>query len=151
MNAKTTQGELWSIASQYWAKHFEPTFLPMYSRVLKQLDLSPDMLVPDAGCGAGLFSNRVIGTGAQLLGIDAAPGLLDIARQINPQNNFMEEDLEALPFAGNSFDVETGINSFQYAGNFENALREAIRVLKKGGRLCSLFGIAPKQVRPRKY
>ena len=47
----------------------------------------------------------------------------------------MEEDIEALPFADNGFDVVTGFNSFQYAGDFEKALREARRVLKKNGRL----------------
>ena len=47
----------------------------------------------------------------------------------------MEEDLERLPFAPESFDVVTGFNSFQYAGNFTAALAEAKRVLKEQGRL----------------
>jgi ubiquinone/menaquinone biosynthesis C-methylase UbiE len=76
-----------------------------------------------------------IETGAQVIGIDAAPGLLEIARKRNPQNNFLEEDLELLPFSKNTFDVVTGFNSFQYAGNFLDALLEAKRVLKTGGRL----------------
>ena len=47
--------------------------------------------------------------------MDAAPGLLEVARKRNPQNNFIEEDLEAMPFNDESFDVVTGFNSFQYA------------------------------------
>lgn len=129
------QGQLWSIAPQYWSKHFEPYFLPMYRKVLEQLNLSEDTLLLDAGCGSGLFSSMAIEKGAQVLGIDAAPGLLEIARERNPLNNFLEEDLEALPFADNSFHVVTGFNSFQYAGRFENALAEAKRVLKKSGKL----------------
>ncbi len=131
MSTKAIQGQLWSIAPHYWSKHFEPYFLPMYKKVLEQLTLTEDTLLLDAGCGAGLFSNMAIETGAQVIGIDAAAGLLEIARMRNPQNNFMEEDLEALPFADNSFHVVTGFNSFQYAANFENALVEAKRVLKK--------------------
>jgi ubiquinone/menaquinone biosynthesis C-methylase UbiE len=77
----------------------------------------------------------VIKTGADLIGVDAAPGLLEIARQRNPLNHFMEEDLESLPFGDESFDVVTGFNSFQYAGSFKNALTEAKRVLKPEGRL----------------
>ena len=99
------------------------------------LDLTEDTLLLDAGCGAGLFSFMAINAGAQVIGIDAAPGLLEVARQRNPENNFMEEDLEALPFASEGFNVVVGFNSFQYAGNFEKAVQEAKRVLKPGGRL----------------
>lgn len=135
MSTKAIQGKLWSIAPQYWSKYFEPYFLPIYKKTLEKLNLTEDTLLLDAGCGSGLFSNMAIETGAQVIGIDAAPGLLEVARQRNPQNNFMEEDLEAMPFADQSFDVVTGFNSFQYAGNFENALLEAKRVLKDKGRL----------------
>jgi SAM-dependent methyltransferase len=40
-----------------------------------------------------------------------------------------------LPFANESFDVVAGFNSFQYAGSFENALKEAKRTLRPGGKL----------------
>ena len=135
MSTKTIQGKLWSIAPQKWAQHFEPWFIPMYKDALKQLKLNNEHVVLDAGCGSGMFSNMVIQTGAQLIGIDAAPGLLEVARKRNPEHNFLEEDLEALPFADNYFDVVTGFNSFQYAGNFDNVLIEAARVLKPGGKL----------------
>ena len=135
MSTKTIQGKLWNTAPQYWAKHFEPWFLPMYKKALAKLQLTEDQIVLDAGCGSGLFSSMAINTGAQLIGVDAASGLLEVARKRNPRNNFMEEDLEALPFASNSFNVVVGFNSFQYAGSFENALKEATRVLAPGGRL----------------
>jgi SAM-dependent methyltransferase len=135
MSTKTTQGKLWSAAPQYWSRYFEPCFIPMYKKALQQLTITQQTLLLDAGCGAGLFSSMAIRKGAQLIGVDAAPGLLKIARLRNPANNFMEEDLEALPFAENSFDIVTGFNSFQYAGNFESALTEARRVLKDKGRL----------------
>jgi SAM-dependent methyltransferase len=135
MSTKQVQGKLWSADPRHWAKHFEPSFLPMYKKVLEQLTLTENTLLLDAGCGSGLFSYMAIQTGAQMIGIDAAPGLLEVARQRNPKNNFLEEDIEALPFASGSFDVVTGFNSFQYAGNFENALLEAKRVLKSGGKL----------------
>jgi SAM-dependent methyltransferase len=135
MSTKTIQGKLWSIAPDNWSQHFEPWFLPMYRKVLEQLQLNEDHLLLEAGCGSGMFSYLAIKAGAQLIGVDAAPGLLEVARRRNPQNNFMEEDLEALPFNENSFHVVTGFNSFQYAGSFEKALVEAKRVLKPGGRL----------------
>lgn len=135
MSTKQIQGKLWSVAPTYWSQHFEPYFLPVYKKVLEQLKLTEETLLLDAGCGAGLFSFMAISAGAQVIGIDAAPGLLEVARQRNPENNFMEEDIEALPFADNGFDIVAGFNSFQYAGDFEKALREAKRVLKSRGRL----------------
>lgn len=135
MSTKTIQGRLWSSAPVYWTKYFEPWFLPMYQKVLKKLQLTDQHLLLDAGCGAGLFSSMAINAGAEVIGIDAAPGLLEIARRRNPYNNFLEEDLEALPFADESFHYVVGFNSFQYAGSFDNALEEAARVLKPGGKL----------------
>lgn len=135
MSTKTTQGQLWSIAPQKWSQHFEPWFLPMYKTALRQLQLNEDHLLLDAGCGSGMFTAMAANEGAEVIGIDAAPGLLEVARQRNPNNNFLEEDLEALPFENNSFDVVAAFNSLQYAGSFENALAEATRVLKPGGRI----------------
>jgi len=135
MSTKTIQGRLWSVAPAYWTQHFEPWFLPMYKKVLEQLKPTERHLLLDAGCGSGLFSHMAIKTGAQVIGIDAAPGLLEVARRRNPENNFLEEDLEALPFADDSFHFVVGFNSFQYAGSFHKALQEAARVLKPGGKL----------------
>ena len=46
-----------------------------------------------------------------------------------------EGDLEALPYSDGAFDVVTGFNSFQYAGNPIIALGEARRVVKSDGKL----------------
>ena len=144
MSTKTVQGKLWSIAPQYWSKYFEPYFLPIYREVLDKVDISNATSLLDAGCGSGLFSSMAIAAGAEVTGVDAAPGLLAIARERNPKNSFLEEDLEALPFADDSFDVVTGYNSFQYAGHFESALKEAKRVLRKGGKLVMAIWDKPE-------
>ena len=145
MSTKMIQGKLWSIAPRYWSKYFEPWFLPVYRNVLEQLKLEKGDLLLDAGCGSGLFSHMAIKSGAEVTGVDAAPGLLELARERNPGFNFLEEDLEALPFANDSFDIVTGFNSFQYAGSFEHALLEAKRVLKPGGRLVLVIWDKPEK------
>jgi SAM-dependent methyltransferase len=71
--------------------------------------------------------------GAQVSGIDAAEALLEIARRRTPQGDFRRGDLEELPFGDRSFDLVTGFNSFQYAGNPAVALAEARRVTRTGG------------------
>jgi SAM-dependent methyltransferase len=135
MSTKELQGKLWSIAPQYWSTYFEPFFIPIYKKAIERLQLDENSLLLDAGCGSGLFTHMAVSAGAEVIGVDAAPGLLEVARERNPKNNFLEEDLESLPFASNSFHAVAGFNSFQYAGNFTNALSEAKRVVKDGGKL----------------
>jgi len=142
MSTKSIQGKLWSTAPPYWAQHFEPWFSPMYQIALKQLKLSEKDRLLDAGCGSGLFTHLATRTGAEVIGVDLAQGLLDLARLRNPQISFLQEDLETLPFKDNSFDIVAGFNSYQYADSFGKALKEARRVLKPGGRF--LIGIWDK-------
>ncbi|HYE54331.1 MAG TPA: class I SAM-dependent methyltransferase [Chitinophagaceae bacterium] len=143
MQTKDVQGRLWSAAPADWVRYIEPTFIPMYQAVLGKLQLNEETMLLDAGCGSGLFMNMARRTGATVTGIDAAPGLLDVARKRLPETTLLIEDLEALPFGEETFDVVTGFNSFQYAGSFENALSEAARVAKRSGKL--VIGIWGKE------
>lgn len=143
MQTKEVQGKLWSSAPLDWAKYLEPTWIPMYRAVLRQLNLDEGKMLLDAGCGAGLFLSMVVPTGATVYGIDAAPGLLEISKKRLPGVTLMIEDLEAVPFSDETFDYVTGFNSFQYAGSFQNALAEARRVTKKSGKV--VIGIWGKE------
>jgi ubiquinone/menaquinone biosynthesis C-methylase UbiE len=133
MQTKDIQGKLWSTAPSDWATFLEPTFIPLYQEVLKHIDLDEEKMILDAGCGSGLFLTMASSTGARVVGIDAAPGLLEITKQRLPGVSLLIEDLEALPFIDGTFDVVTGFNSFHYAGSFQNALAEARRVVKRHG------------------
>jgi len=135
MKTKEIQGKLWSTAPNDWAIYFEPSFIPMYKAVLKQLDLNKETVLLDAGCGSGLFLRMASTTGAKVYGIDAAPGLLHLTKQRVPQATLLLEDLEEIPFPENSFDVVTGFNSFQYAGNKFSALEQAKKIVRKDGKI----------------
>jgi SAM-dependent methyltransferase len=73
--------------------------------------------------------------GANVSGLDAAAPLLEIARERVPGGDFRQGDLESLPWADNTFDLVTGFNSFQFAGDAAQALREAGRVTRPGGKV----------------
>src|SRR6188474_986752 len=145
MNTKEVQEKIWSVAPKYWSKYTEPIFLPLYKKAIEQLRLDEDILLLDAGCGSGMFAHMAISTGAQVIGVDSALNLLQIARERNPQNNFLEGDLESLPFEAESFHVVTALNSFQYAENVKAAMTEAKRVLKPGGRLVIAIWDKPEK------
>jgi SAM-dependent methyltransferase len=61
--------------------------------------------------------------------------LISIANTRVPDGNFLVGDLESLPFPDDNFDVITGFNAFQYAGDSRAALAEAKRVAKPGARI----------------
>lgn len=52
-----------------------------------------------------------------------------------PAGDFRTADLESVPFADAAFDVVTGFNSFQFAGDLLRALTEARRVTRPGGKV----------------
>ena len=106
---------------------------PVFEAVLERTRVGPGTRYLDAGCGSGMATEIAATRGAAVSGIDAADAMLSIARSRVPAGDFRRGDLEDLPFSDESFDVVTGFNSFQYAGNPVAALREARRVAKRGG------------------
>jgi hypothetical protein len=55
--------------------------------------------------------------GAQVSGLDATEPLLTIARERVPQDDFRTGEMEGLPYSNQTFDVVTGLNSFQFAAS----------------------------------
>lgn len=126
-------GTYWGTRPTDWAEIQEKQFSGSYEAVLEYTSPDAETRILDAGCGAGLAASMAAERGATVSGIDASHALLGIARQRLPKGDFQHGDLEDLPFKENTFDIVTGFNSFQYAGNPIRALTEAKRVLKPGG------------------
>lgn len=76
-------------------------------------------------------------------GIDAAAGLIDIARERTPSGDFRAGDMDHLPFDDESFDVVMTIAGI-VAGR-DAAARDAFRVLRPGGRLGLASWGSPKR------
>ena len=126
-------GRLWGAKARDWSQLQEPLFRHVYEAVFDRAGLGAAMRYLDVGCGAGLAAELAARRGAKASGIDAAADMLTIARERVPDGDFRLGDIEELPFPDRSFDVITGFNSFQFAGNPEVALREARRVAKPSG------------------
>jgi ubiquinone/menaquinone biosynthesis C-methylase UbiE len=90
------------------------------------------MNILDIGCGSGQFLQIAAEQSARVSGIDAAAGLLAVARDCVPSADLREGAMTALPWPDHTFDLLTGFNSFQYAHDFVKALSEARRVTKPG-------------------
>jgi SAM-dependent methyltransferase len=139
-----TQGDLWSERAADWAELLEPRMQPLFEAGLSALGIGDKTQYLDVGCGAGLALALAAERGAAISGLDAAPGLIAIARRRVPDARIERGDIEELPFADETFDALSGFNSFQYAASPEGALREARRVLRPGGRLVAAVWSPPE-------
>ena len=124
-------GPLFGVRAVAWAETWEgPTGwgTPVYEHVLDRMQIGAGTSVLDCGCGAGRFARMAADRGATVAGIDASEELIAIAAERVPEGEFRAGDIEALPWAGDSFDVVTGFSAFQFADYKVRALREARRV-----------------------
>lgn len=136
MGTAETQGALWGAAPQDYAEISEGMFLPLYERVFAEAGVTAGTMVLDVGCGPGLAAHLAAKRGALVSGLDAAKSSVTIARARTAHGDFRVGEMERLPWFDNTFDVVTGFNSFQFASNTLNAMREARRVTRPWGRLA---------------
>jgi ubiquinone/menaquinone biosynthesis C-methylase UbiE len=137
-------GALWGAQARDWADVQEGQFAAAYHAVLDRAAIGAGTRHLDAGCGAGMAAALSASLGATVSGLDASAALLEIARERTPAGDFRQGDLEALPFDDNAFDLVTGFNAFQFAGDAAQALREAGRVTRPGGKVVIMTWGDPK-------
>jgi SAM-dependent methyltransferase len=132
------QGGLWSARAGDWADVQEPQHHPKYEDAIQRLDIGPGRIVLDLGCGAGTFCRLAADAGATVTGIDAAPGLVEIARDHVPEGRFDVGDIQSLPYADGAFDRVTAFNSLQFVPEPSAALGEVRRVTRPGASIYIL-------------
>ena len=149
MGTAQVQGQLWGAAARDWAELAEPVQAPFFEAALDALGVAGGTRLLDAGCGAGLALVLAAERGATISGLDASAGLLEVARERLPKADLREGELEALPYANDSFDAVTAFNSVQYASDPTAALREIRRVARPGVRVAITTWGRPEQCEMR--
>jgi SAM-dependent methyltransferase len=145
MGSGQIQGELWGARAREWAELQESSFRPLYQAAFDAAGIQKGCAVLDVGCGAGLAVQVAVENGATASGLDAAAGLVAIARERSPGADIRVGEIEELPFSDDAFDIVSGFNSFQYAANPVKALSEAKRVAKPGGGVVIAVWGAPEK------
>jgi SAM-dependent methyltransferase len=97
----------------------------------------PGRATLDLGCGEGRVARDLKTHGYDVVGIDAAPTLVRLAREADPGGEYRVADAAALPFEDGSFDLVVAFNSLMDIDDMPGAVREAARVLEVGGRMCA--------------
>jgi len=140
MGTAKNQGQIWGTRARDWAEVQESVAIPLYEAVLNKTLIAEGTSVLDIGCGSGIFCEMAAKRGAQVSGIDAAESLVAIAHERVSNGDFRTGEMEALPYANQTFTVVTGFNSFQFAASPLNALLEAGRVSQSGTVIIAVFG-----------
>jgi 2-polyprenyl-3-methyl-5-hydroxy-6-metoxy-1,4-benzoquinol methylase len=91
----------------------------------------PGLRVLDVGCGLGALAAAAAARGAEVTGVDLAPGMLEEARRRHPQIEFLLADAEALPFGDGAFDVALGAFLVNHLPHPETAAKELARVARR--------------------
>ena len=88
--------------------------------------------VLDLGCGTGLYTERLMKMGFDVLSLDYSVEMLRVAKG-KMDGEFIRGDAMRLPFRDSSFDGTVAITSFEFFPEPEMAISEMKRVVRKGG------------------
>jgi len=112
-------------------------------RLVALAGVRPGERVLDLACGTGDIAFEAAARGARVVGLDITPRMIELARAkpgagrpLQPQ--WVVGDMTSLPVLSTSVDVITTGYGLRNVPDLPRALSEIHRVLRPGGRICSL-------------
>jgi ubiquinone/menaquinone biosynthesis C-methylase UbiE len=110
---------------------------------LKYVNIKPDSVIVDVGCGGGKTISRLArrATQSKVYGIDHSADMVEYSKQVNKKLieknrvKIVQNSVEKTVFKDDSFDLVTAIETYYFWPNLEQAFREIRRILKNGGYL----------------
>ena len=133
MSTAPVEGPDWSARAAAWVEHWARPAEPARRAVADAAGIGPGVRVLDVGCGSGELCALAAARGAKVSGIDAAEGMIELARRTVPEADLRVGAIEQLPWPDGAFDVVTAFNALQFAADFRVALQDAVRVVRRGG------------------
>lgn len=115
---------------------------PARLAALEWIKARPGMRILDIGCGPGTLTlplARALEGEGEVVGIDLAEGMLEVARQRagNLPVRFLHMSADVLQFPPAGFDAAIAGHTLQFVVATERALREIHRVLKPNGHFAA--------------
>jgi SAM-dependent methyltransferase len=125
-----------SITAADYAATMAPAIAPIAAEVVRRAALRPGETVLDIGTGTGTAARMALGDGRRVIGLDGAPGMLEMARREVPEAEFIESDFSAIPLADGSVDALLAVHALIFATDPVATLREWRRVTAPTGRMA---------------
>ena len=126
--------------AEIYDEKFVPALFAQWGPVVANAaGVAPGQTVLDVACGTGalaLAAAAVVGRGGRVVGLDANPEMLAVARRKPGAIDWREGAAEDLPFDDESFDAVVSQFGMMFFGDRPKALSEMMRVLKPGGHLA---------------
>jgi SAM-dependent methyltransferase len=133
---KARQSEVWGSAS--WER-VAPMLAPVHEHLVRALGPGPGVRWLDLGTGTGALALLAARAGADVIGVDLAPRLIQTARRLAAGRRlsirFDVGDAEALPYEDGSFDVVSSAMGLIFAPEHRAVACELARVCRPGGRI----------------
>jgi demethylmenaquinone methyltransferase/2-methoxy-6-polyprenyl-1,4-benzoquinol methylase len=121
------------------------------TRLVELADVRPGTRMLDLACGTGDIAFEGARRGASAVGLDITASMVDLARAKagSERLSWLLGDMAALPVASGSFDLVTTGYGLRNTSDLPGALADIHRVLRPGGRLCSLDFDRPERATVR--
>jgi len=130
-----------TFAEMYEHSLVGPLFRPWAELLVGQVDPAAGERFLDVACGTGIVARvakESLGSGANMVGVDLNPLMLDVARKAAADIDWRQGDAGSLPLvAGEQFDVVVCQQGLQFFPDRPRAVREMRRALAPGGRLAA--------------
>jgi SAM-dependent methyltransferase len=126
------------------AMYLTPDVVAQRARIIEMVSPRPGERILDIGVGPGLLAHdlaRMVGDTGRLVGLDAAPAMLTMARTrlaALPQAECVQGDAGKLAFPDASFNAAVSTQVYEYVAPIGKAFAELYRVLAPGGRAVIL-------------
>src|SRR4051812_31196052 len=134
------------LATSY-AECFTPITSLAIAPLLEAASVGPGVRVLDVASGPGSAAAAAAARGAQAVGVDLAPRMIELARQLHPEIKFIEAEVENQPFSDDSFDAlicNFGLGHFPRP---EASIAQCVRVLRPGGAIALSWWDNPERQR----
>jgi SAM-dependent methyltransferase len=126
--------------AEIYDAHFVPALFAQWGPVVAaEAGVRKGDRVLDVACGTGALTlavAEIAGPSGSVVGLDANPEMLAVARRKPAEIEWIEGMAEALPLPDNSFDAMVSQFGLMFFEDKPKALTEMMRVLKPGGRLA---------------
>ena len=135
---KGRQGTMWGTGPY---QNITETITDIHERVMQSLRPQPEERFLDLACGTGAVAELAAASGANVTGLDLAPGLIETAQQRaldrGLEIEYVVGDAEQLPFEDGSFDRVLSTFGHMFAPRHQQTADAMTRVCRPDGAIVT--------------